>query len=85
MNKTEIKKELYKQKPEARLLGVREEENEKYFVYITSVEDKKLSTDSIWYSHAVLFHVPEKEMFNDEGEIVLNEEEPAQLLIRWLI
>jgi hypothetical protein len=96
-----VKKELYKQKPIAKLIG-RGNTAEAYVLGFTSklvrVIDE-IETGDYYYETSfelegkglvsqgirVFFKVPEEEMVNDHNEKILKDEEPAQLLIRWLI
>lgn len=70
LDKNEIKKVLYKEKPAAI----------KYFHDVTmkgSIHSYKAETSI----GLVKFEVPEKDM----GQKIFNNEEPAQLLIRWIV
>jgi hypothetical protein len=93
MNKTEIKKALYKQKPDAELVGFGKM-NEAYVKGFSDTRDFDTKEGKAYYEAYVdltndtiriFFEIPEEEMFNEEGQEVLNKVEPAQLLIRWLI
>ena len=67
MNKNEIKKALYKEKPIALKQIVLEEDT---WIYYTELSDKT----------GVQFIVPVQDM----GDKLFGDEEPAQLLIRWI-
>lgn len=69
MDKNEIKKELYKQKPEAKLYRV----NKSGIIY------KLLLETSEGFEH-LTFLIP----LGDMGDVTFEETEQAQLLIRWL-
>lgn len=72
MEKNDIKKALYREKPVAtRMMTGTDEEDGKYHWYCTS-----LTSGAV-----VAFKVPEKEM----GESLFESAVPAQLLIRWLV
>ena len=101
MVKNMVKKELYKQKPIAKLIG-RGNTAEAYVLGFTNklvrVRDE-IETGAYYYETSfklegervvsqdvlVFFKIPEEEMVNDHNERILKDKEPAQLLIRWLI
>ena len=68
---TEIKKALYKEKPVANKVA----DAMGYDLYVAV-----LST-----GENVEFKVPNNEIKDSEGNIIIKEQEPAQLLIRWLV
>jgi hypothetical protein len=65
----EIKKALYKEKPVAKIIGKEGIEPNINLTYKTRLGD----------GTKVLFKIPEKECVD------FNKEEPAQLLIRWMV
>jgi len=71
METNEIKKDIYKQKPIAKLVN-KEKGN---LFYECSLSDGKIIT----------FNVPKKETVDSEGNEIFSKEEPSQLLIRWLV
>lgn len=73
MEINEIKKALYKEKPVAVRWGHLNADKENGIRYLYS---SKLDN-----GHTLNFMIPENEM----GETVFGKEEPAQLLIRWLV
>jgi hypothetical protein len=73
MTSTEIKKELYKQKPIAKLLYIRK--GVAYYVAKIGIED-----GTIFKSKEVFFEVP----VSDMGDADFTSEMDAKLLNRWL-
>lgn len=74
MNKTEIKKALYKQKPVAE----RGYDEGNHTIYSAEVVIDNTEEE-------VKFKIPNEELKDEEGNLIFGEEEPAQLLIRWLV
>ena len=74
MEKNEIKKALYKQKPMA-LKGYNEGNA---VVYSTEIEIDGSEEE-------VIFKIPNEELLDADGNHIFGDEEPAQLLIRWLV
>jgi hypothetical protein len=73
MEKNDIKKELYKQKPVATLAYIRKG----IAVYETTLKDVNPTGDSL----SVFFEVP----VSDMGDATFNYVMDAKLLIRWII
>lgn len=72
MEKNDVKKALYREKPVAKhMMNGQDETSGKYRWYCTAINDGTV----------VAFKVPESEM----GEGLFESEVPAQLLIRWLV
>lgn len=74
MEKNEIKKALYKQKP----LAVKDFERGEFTSYSTEVVID--GSEEI-----IQFKIPKEELLDGDGNHIFGEEEPAQLLIRWLV
>ena len=68
---TELKKVLYKEKPMAK--------------YVSSNEDRSISYIAETSKGDVYFNVPFNESISDDGKEIFGIEEPAQLLIRWIV
>lgn len=93
-----VKKELYKQKPKAKLIGRGKTTEAVVKGFQEKVNDweEKFEEDGNFYYEAelvigkdtsavVVFEIPSEEMNDKEGNRLLKDEEPAQLLIRWLL
>lgn len=72
MDRNEVKKLLYKEKPTATLVKIKDG----FFVYTAAIKSNRQTVD---------FKVPVDETVNTEGETIFGDTEPAQLLIRWLV
>lgn len=78
MNTTEIKKELYKQKPIANKVRLKQqeglpEEMRGFDIYLATIIVNGVGV-------VIEFRIP----FTDRGDATFGDREPAQLLIRWL-
>lgn len=81
MEKNEIKKALYKQKPIAKIFDRETTDENKgngyYYTHIKTNGDNNIVR--------VFFEIPSDEIKNEDGVNIFKDEEPAQLLIRWLV
>ena len=68
---TTLKKVLYKEKPMAKWVNT-EPNGSLSYIAETSIGD-------------VYFHIPVDEVISDDGRKIFSNEEPAQLLIRWIV
>lgn len=73
IEKNEIKKALYKQKPIAEY-GY---DKDKHAIYSTEIVVDGTEEE-------ITFKIPMDEVYDGEGNKIFRNEEPAQLLIRWL-